>query len=485
MNSQPHPQKSDGTNMELHQVARNLLPRMLYEKGSEAEMLLECLQHPESEKLNQILETAGSLSESKLFYLQCFVSLKSGDIGAAINYLLKSCHNVPDDKYAFYNMGLIFEAIHEVSGEQWTLNLAMEAYIKAWVLDDKMMVAADALRNIHRDKIGTASDLLNALGKRPRVVLEPTTYCHLKCRGCTRTIEDIPSIHMPLETFRKVLHNMPSTIYEFTLHGLGEPTLNKDLPEMIRLTAESKKAEAITFSTTGMNKDFSIYQKCFDNGLTMLRVSVDSLDPVIAERCRKGTNVELLEQNIRAFVAAKFPIDIVMVVSRMNLDDLEKTMWKLNEMGEFSVRGLLYLDKGEQSGNLNEAEHKRAQSIFESMSKNAKNIKVTMLNDYDPSGYSVCRSVTDITVDVAGYLTPCCHIYDRSIYKHLSLAEHSYEDICRSEFMRDFIHKYVDQAPDFCGGCLMNNRPTHNKSYPSTRDFHTDERAQLDAAYTP
>ncbi len=457
--------------MDLNQMKYGGLLLRMQAADSDAERVLQAIRAGSLDDVGQALSTLEGLGSARMAYLRGLSSLATGDIMSALNGMITYCAGDPPDPQAFHNLGLALEAGYDQSQAKNLLDMAFTCHNAAWKKDPAWPLANDALRDFHRDRLNATDRLLKKMAEQPRVVLEPTTYCHLKCQGCTRTIEDTPSMHMSLDVFRRVIDHLPARVSDIVMHGLGEPTLNKQLPEMIRYARDSGKTDVISFSTTGMTKDFSVYERCFDSGLSYLRMSVDSLDPDIAEICRKGSNVEQMETTIRKMVARGLSLEIVMVVSSFNLDDMEKTLARLDELGKFKVRGMLYLDKGVSAGNLDEAGIQRANQVFQDMKAKARQIDLTWLNHHSPSTYELCSSVSDITVDVGGYLTPCCHVYDRSIHGYLSLADHDFEEIRESDYMKKFVAQYVDQAPDFCGGCLANCRSTQRNGYPGQRSF--------------
>jgi MoaA/NifB/PqqE/SkfB family radical SAM enzyme len=69
----------------------------------------------------------------------------------------------------------------------------------------------------------------------PRVIfIEITNHCNLRCETCTRTYLDRePLKSLSYEEFIFIAEQFPE-MQRVTLHGIGEPLINKKLPQMVR-----------------------------------------------------------------------------------------------------------------------------------------------------------------------------------------------------------------------------------------------------------
>ena len=119
-----------------------------------------------------------------------------------------------------------------------------------------------------------------------RLQIEITTGCNLHCAGCQRTAAMADHAwrngHMPADRFAAILANAPPAD-ALVLQGIGEPTLHPDLPHFVALARACGKFPAISFNTNALVRDLEYYRGLRGRGLNHLSVSVDSLDPVVAE----------------------------------------------------------------------------------------------------------------------------------------------------------------------------------------------------------
>ena len=88
------------------------------------------------------------------------------------------------------------------------------------------------------------------------VYVEITTYCNLKCKGCSRTnsIEkhtwhggtetNWNNQHMSVEEFTEIVNGIPP-IRLVRLFGIGEPTMHPSLPELIAIAHSKRKFKEI------------------------------------------------------------------------------------------------------------------------------------------------------------------------------------------------------------------------------------------------
>ncbi len=106
--------------------------------------------------------------------------------------------------------------------------------------------------------------------------LEVTNRCNLLCETCPRTFETLePPQDMTWELFTSIVDQFPS-IARVVLHGVGEPMLVKELPQMIRYLKD--RGIYVLFNTNGTLLNPKKFQELIDTGLDELRVSVDAAD---------------------------------------------------------------------------------------------------------------------------------------------------------------------------------------------------------------
>src|SRR5437870_5816100 len=79
------------------------------------------------------------------------------------------------------------------------------------------------------------SDLKEAADRDPVCLyLETTNRCNLLCETCPRTFEDLePPADMSWDLFARIVGQFRN-IERVVLHGVGEPMMVRELPQMVR-----------------------------------------------------------------------------------------------------------------------------------------------------------------------------------------------------------------------------------------------------------
>ena len=130
--------------------------------------------------------------------------------------------------------------------------------------------------------------------------IEVSALCDNKCAYCPA-----PTQHehravglMTLGTFKKTLYWLryfasTGTQKELNLHGVGEPTLNKNLVEMIRLARLNAPDIVINFNTNGNNLTPELALACKAAGLTSINVTAhDALSTKNAVKAIRAAGLE-------------------------------------------------------------------------------------------------------------------------------------------------------------------------------------------------
>ena len=130
----------------------------------------------------------------------------------------------------------------------------------------------------------------------------PINACNFKCKFCAQSLgakglmEEYNynvSQTMTVETFEKIVEQSlqfdePYKLLSFMGHG--EPLLNKDLPQMIKMASEAKIAKRIEIITNGSLLTPELADKLIEAGLNNLRISLEGLD---AETYKNVSNVNI------------------------------------------------------------------------------------------------------------------------------------------------------------------------------------------------
>jgi radical SAM protein with 4Fe4S-binding SPASM domain len=117
---------------------------------------------------------------------------------------------------------------------------------------------------------------------------------HGAVKGDNRT----PGI-MSANLFRTIIDQLaefPGRIRTLIFCGRGEPTLHKELPEMISYAKRKNVADAIRLTTNGFNLSPELNRSLIDSGLDYIRISVPAIDE---QTCYEITGAKL---NLRHYI---------------------------------------------------------------------------------------------------------------------------------------------------------------------------------------
>ncbi|MDI6781435.1 MAG: radical SAM protein [bacterium] len=132
------------------------------------------------------------------------------------------------------------------------------------------------------------------------LIIEPTTFCPLKCRMCKREKYVASPSHMSFEGFKRIFDQIRPL--RLTLSGLGESLVNPALVDMISY-ANKNGAQVSTTSSlalSGINMEQLVV-----SGLKRLKVSLDAADAQTYQHIRGLDLFDRVVDNIRTIVALK------------------------------------------------------------------------------------------------------------------------------------------------------------------------------------
>jgi radical SAM protein with 4Fe4S-binding SPASM domain len=117
------------------------------------------------------------------------------------------------------------------------------------------------------------------------VFVEPTNVCNFRCKMCPESLEDYATQagyynRMPFWMFRNIVDDLKSLgkIKSLKFYFEGEPLLNPELPEMIKLAKDSGVSERIELTTNASLLTKLMSEKLVKSGLDYLRISIYALN---------------------------------------------------------------------------------------------------------------------------------------------------------------------------------------------------------------
>ncbi len=196
--------------------------------------------------------------------------------------------------------------------------------------------------------------ITTALDTLPRsLYIEPTSRCNEFCQQCPRTLlsreEDRD---LSFDDFRRVVDQFP-VLERVVLHGLGEPLLNKDLPQMVRYLKE--RGTYVLFNSNGIALTLKKGQALIDAGLDEYRLSMDGSSRAVYARVRGVDAFDKIWRNVKAFVAlqreqqaSKPAVSLWFTAMRENLPELPHLIELAGESGirEVHLQRLVFFEQG-------------------------------------------------------------------------------------------------------------------------------------------
>lgn len=178
-----------------------------------------------------------------------------------------------------------------------------------------------------------------------QLVLETSGVCNLRCPQCwigLRWVDrSVGAYFMSMELFDRVVEEAKSFIKHTYLHLWGEPTLNKNLPEMIRKTKEFSTIDLATHGLFVDEEMAAVLSQC-----DTLSVSIDGIDQETYEQYRVGGKLSDALRGLR-LLAAKHPrVMWTYVVFKHNENQIPAAQQLADEIGAtIGFKPSLFWDK--------------------------------------------------------------------------------------------------------------------------------------------
>ena len=157
--------------------------------------------------------------------------------------------------------------------------------------------------------------------------LETTNRCNLLCETCPRTFETLePAADMSWDLFTRIVDQFPK-IGRVVLHGVGEPMMVRELPQMIRYV--KNRGTYVLFNTNGTLLNLRKGKELIDAGLDELRVSLDAAEAATFKIVRGLDMFDRIVSNVREFTAFQRETDVTTPRVSLWLTGLKETVSQL------------------------------------------------------------------------------------------------------------------------------------------------------------
>lgn len=309
--------------------------------------------------------------------------------------------------------------------------------------------------------------------------LEVTNRCNLKCTTCPQSWgmpED--SADLTPERARELLDQLP-TVRRVVLHGIGEPTLNPRLPEIVEVVKE-RGAYAL-FNTNALLLRGRLLERLVRSGLDEIRVSVDAATPETYNLVRGSDLFTRVVANVKAFTRVRSQmgsltprISLWMTGMKSNIRELPDLVRIAAESGisEVYIQRLVFSDRNRARqgealyGQMEDPEREglaRAEALARELGVTLRGSSEALPAEEAPGladrPWSACRRPRSLMyVTANGNVLPCC-IAPFTDAPYASIVQGnthrvSLEEIWNGERYRDWRARMnSDEPPAACRGC--------------------------------
>ncbi len=141
------------------------------------------------------------------------------------------------------------------------------------------------------------------LGYPPYLLIEPVSSCNLRCPFCFQTDKSFtrkPFMGiMDLEFFKKVVDDADEIgVGAITIASRGEPTLHKNLKNMLEYISKKKNIFEIKLNSNATFLKEEICHSIFINNVNQVVISADHYEKKDFERLRLGSKFEKIVENV-------------------------------------------------------------------------------------------------------------------------------------------------------------------------------------------
>jgi MoaA/NifB/PqqE/SkfB family radical SAM enzyme len=314
--------------------------------------------------------------------------------------------------------------------------------------------------------------------------LEVTNRCNLLCTTCPRTYVELePPADMSWELFTTIVDQVPN-VKRAVLHGVGEPMLVKNLPQMVRYLKD--RGIYTLFNTNGTLLTERNGRAMIDSGLDEMRVSLDASNPTSYLAVRGKNYFARILHNVRRFrelqeresqalprvsawltglkeTIAELP-DFVRVAADIGVKEVylqRLVFFEDDAIGLARPDQALYesLDREERSLLAAAEELATSLGITFSASGAASEPGMSLKRDGDSSPWSLCRRPWSVMYFTAnGRALPCCIApFSQRGYENYTLGDatqSSLRDIWNGDAYVDFRSALLsDEPPKACASC--------------------------------
>ncbi|MGA1867799.1 MAG: radical SAM/SPASM domain-containing protein [bacterium] len=292
-----------------------------------------------------------------------------------------------------------------------------------------------------------------------QIQLEPTKKCNMKCPMCLNSyLNEEEKGNMSYENFLTIVDQFPY-LTTVRLQGLGESLMNPEIFKMIDYL--KKKGISVGFADNGSLLSEKNINKLLSLKIDFISLSLDTLDPIKYKQIRGVDLFYKVKENIESLVKAKkrngayknTRVLINMVLTNGTIDELSSMIDYAKQIGvkeiiasipqkKYSPAQIEFINR--TSNVLNDK--KNQERIFYETKIKAKIYKINLRFNLLKFHYAkkCLWNFSKVYITWDGYITPCCHIENPSVYNFGNILKDSFKKIWNNPHYRNFRKKHLD-----------------------------------------
>lgn len=312
-------------------------------------------------------------------------------------------------------------------------------------------------------------------------LVEVSNRCNLRCIMCQAKRTNSKDAYMNYELFKKIIDELcDSGLKIITIGSIAEPTMNKDIEEMLKYIQQKKIiTELITNLSLPLGDDLIATIRKLDK----VTISIDGATKETYEKIRVGASFEKTISNLRKISSSKKEDQIITinyVIQKENYREVPKMIYLLNSIGninklstgfahihDVSLKPKIHLDKKELTEFKNriiplcEKASFRKQLITnhiissEYWEKNdIRSAQESNKEIFNRINAMPCYSLwTSTFVCPDGTVYPCCTFWSEKEYVLGSLKKECFKDIWDGEKYNNLRKKFKKNKAPQCRYC--------------------------------
>ena len=292
--------------------------------------------------------------------------------------------------------------------------------------------------------------------------VDPTNYCNFKCSFCPRSFDDYKKFigkytHMSLELFKKIAAEISlwGKLKSLKLYYIGEPFLNPEIIEFIKLAIYYDISERIEITSNGSVLNSKIADSLVNaaksySGIIYLRFSIYSVNQINHNQLTRSTmSIDRIKENIKYLRVARD------IGKAQNIHIYAKMINTYSEDNELFIQS--YKNIADETC----IEEPMDWNSFENMSLLSKTYKKNELNEIKSkilgNRHACSYPFYSLTINADGSVVCCCVDWNRKTYIG-NINKYSLKEIWEGQALRNFQLMHIEghrSMNESCRNCTI------------------------------